>query len=292
MTAPVHYTSATAFRQAVEARLANLAQVEHTDIQRLRRQFAFDRLLGRLFREPAAPWALKGGYAMELRLAAARATRDIDLAFCRHLAGGGKSRNSRILELLQASASVDMDDYFSFLIGELIKGLDGAPYGGGRFPVEARMDGRPFARFHLDIGVGDAIMDPLEKVHGRDWLGFAGIPAAEFRAISREQQFAEKYHAYTMPRHDRENSRARDLVDMLLLIRRGRLHRVRTSGAIHLTFQHRHTHVLPVDVPPPPGNWEKPFAALCAECGLKVDFARAHTLLAKFISRLLRSDTP
>jgi hypothetical protein len=40
---------------------------------------SFDRLLARLFREEPAPWVLKGGYALELRFKAARATVDIDL---------------------------------------------------------------------------------------------------------------------------------------------------------------------------------------------------------------------
>jgi Nucleotidyl transferase AbiEii toxin, Type IV TA system len=64
------YASAAAFRVAL-------------DLQRVRRQAAFDRLLCRLFARPDAPWLLKGGYAMELRLKMARTTRDIDLALRR-----------------------------------------------------------------------------------------------------------------------------------------------------------------------------------------------------------------
>jgi uncharacterized membrane protein YciS (DUF1049 family) len=48
----------------------------------LRWQVALDRLLTRLFQvgQPLAlPWVLKGGYAMELRIKAARTTKDIDL---------------------------------------------------------------------------------------------------------------------------------------------------------------------------------------------------------------------
>jgi hypothetical protein len=68
---------------ALEDRLKKLAQEENVDLQRMRRQVAFDRLLCRLFREPAFPWLLKGGYAMELRLKTARTTRDIDLGLRR-----------------------------------------------------------------------------------------------------------------------------------------------------------------------------------------------------------------
>ena len=74
MKPPRHYASPTAFRTALEERLKRLAQKEGFDLQRLRRQVAFDRLLCRLFANPDAPWLLKGGYAMELRLKTARTT--------------------------------------------------------------------------------------------------------------------------------------------------------------------------------------------------------------------------
>ena len=67
----------------LESRLKNMAQEEGLDLQRLRRQAAFDRLLCRLFDQPDVPWLLKGGYAMELRLKTARTTRDIDPAIRR-----------------------------------------------------------------------------------------------------------------------------------------------------------------------------------------------------------------
>jgi hypothetical protein len=198
---PSSYTSATAFRQALEARLTKLAREEATDMQRLRRQVAFDRLLWRVFHASASPWALKGGYAMELRLQTTRTTKDIDLSWRGDVKAANKKDVAATLrEKLQEVASADLNDHFAFLIGEPIRHLDAAPYGGGRFPVEARMAGRVFARFHIDVGVGDAVLDPLEDILARDWLGFAGIPPRTFPSIGREQQFAEKLHAYTLPR--------------------------------------------------------------------------------------------
>ena len=60
------------------------------------------------------------------------------------------------------------------------------------------MDSRIFARFHLDAGIGDVIIQPVDIIECRDWLGFAGIATPGVRTISREQQFAEKLHAYTL----------------------------------------------------------------------------------------------
>jgi hypothetical protein len=279
------YATATAFRQALEAHLMTMARADNVDVQRLRRQVAFDRLLSRLFRDPAAPWALKGGYAMELRLAAARATRDIDLTV-QAAAGRPRMTKPALLAMLQAAAAHDLGDFFTFLVGEPVMDLDAAPYGGARFPVEARMDGRVFARFHLDAGVGDAIMGSADTVCGRDWLAFAGIRSAEFQAISREQQFAEKYHAYTLPRGSRPNSRVRDLLDMALLIGEGRLDPRRTAQALRATYAHRETHPFAADMPQPPQNWERPFAALAAECGWAGDMATAHASVHKFINAL------
>jgi hypothetical protein len=283
---PAKYETASAFRQALEARLMTLSRFEGVDIQRLRRQVSFDRLLARLFNHAAGTWALKGGYAMELRLATARTTRDIDLTLIQLIAGDEKERMERILEMLQAAAAIDLADAFIFLVGEPVLDLDAAPYGGGRFPVEARMDGRIFAKFHLDIGIGDIVMAPLDYVRSRNWLEFADIPAAAFPAISPEQQFAEKYHAYTLPRSGRENSRVRDLVDMLLLIRTATMKEEKITEALKLTFSRRGTHKFPEKTPPPPPSWAKPFAALAAECGLNEAIDSGFDALRKFIQSL------
>jgi hypothetical protein len=119
---------------------------------------------------------LKGGYAMELRIKAARTTKDIDLTMRSVFSSGGKKddrKNLAVLEKLQEAAA--FSDFFVYTIGEPISDLDAAPYGGARFPVEARVNGRVFVGFHLDVGIGDAVMEPLEVIEGRDWLGFAGI---------------------------------------------------------------------------------------------------------------------
>ena len=55
-------------------------------------------------------------------------------------------------------------------------------------------------------------------LEGRDWFGFAGLTRARVLAVSPEEQFAEKLHAYTLPREGRPNSRVKDLVDLILLI--------------------------------------------------------------------------
>lgn len=283
MKAERKFTDAPAFRQALEARLNDRAKCEGLDVQRLRRQVAFDRLLSRLFSGGCADWALKGGYAMELRIARARTTRDIDLALRRHIPADGESLNLQMMEMLQTAAAMDNGDFFAFTVGEPTMDVDGAPYGGARFPVECRMAGRAFVRFHVDVGAGDPVIEPLEEVRGLPWLDFAGIPPTICLAIPKEQQFAEKLHAYTLPRGERPNSRVRDLVDMMLLIRGG-LDAARLSSAIGKTFARRRTHDIPGGLPPPPAGWAEPFAELASECGLPTDIATGFGEVATFIA--------
>src|SRR5439155_9924176 len=135
------YASASAFRGALESRLKKRAQEEGLDVQRVRRQAASDRLLCRLFANQDAPWLLKGGYAMELRLKTARTTRDIDLAMRRlPVAEADWDANvSDVLETLREAGNLDLHDFFTFIFSETTQDLDAAPYGGARFPVDARL---------------------------------------------------------------------------------------------------------------------------------------------------------
>jgi hypothetical protein len=164
--------------------------------------------------------------------------------------------------------------------------LTAAPYGGARFPVEARMDKRIFAKFHLDAGVGDVVMRPLETIVCRDWLGFAGIESSRVVMIAREQQFAEKIHAYTLPRNS-ANSRVKDLVDLVLLIESGGLNQQRVLAALLLTFERRKTHDLPAHLVPPPADWQIPFEALAQECSLPTDIAGAFAQVQEFVEAVL-----
>jgi hypothetical protein len=282
------YATAVAFRRALEDRLQDIVGKENVDSQRLRRQVAFDRLLARLFKaaQPRAlTWVLKGGYAMELRIKAARTTKDIDLTMRSVFSSEEKKvdrKNMAVLEKLQEVAAFSSDDFFVYTIGEPIADLDAAPYGGTRFPVEARLDGRVFVGFHLDVGIGDAVMEPLEVIEGRDWLGFAGIASPSLYMIPREQQFAEKLHAYTLPRKGAVNSRVRDLVDMVLLIQSSTLTRNKVIEAIRVTFELRKTHRIPGTLPAPPADWQKPYEALARECGLSAQVEDAFEILRTF----------
>ncbi len=280
------YATAGAFRRALEERLKRASLTDQIDPNRLRRQVSFDRLLARLFREEPAPWVLKGGYALELRFKSARSTVDIDLTVQRvETTAASGDTNQVIRAMLQSAADISLGDWFEFTVGPASMDLTAAPYGGARYPVEARMDERTFARFHVDAGVGDVVMRPLETIVCRDWLGFAGIESSRVLMIAREQQFAEKIHAYTLPRNA-ANSRVKDLVDLALLIGSGQMDKRRILEALRLTFERRKTHDL-ASLVPPPADWQIPFQALAEECGLPTDVAAVFARAQEFVEEVL-----
>ena len=101
------FKSATDFRKSLEARLQLLATKTGEDLQRLRRKVAFDRFLARVFAQEKPEFYLKGGYAMELRVKAARATKDIDLTCIRRVRDPGHLLSHIILNDLQSFARID-----------------------------------------------------------------------------------------------------------------------------------------------------------------------------------------
>jgi len=276
------YSTAFAFRRALEDRLNAASKAEGVDLQRMRRQVAFDRLLVRLFDEGSPPWRLKGGYALELKLSIARTTRDLDLGLSSDALPG-----EELLEALQTAAARDAGDFFVYAIGAPIMELDGAPYGGSRHPVEVNLDGRLFARFHLDLGLGDIQREPYEWTEPRDWLGFAGIETGRFPSISREEHFAQKIHAYTLPRNERANTRVKDLVDLVLLIESAELDPVRLKRDIADTFRRRMTHPVPSGLDAPPDFWKPVFEKLAGECGIDRDIAAQFAKVRRFCEDVL-----
>ena len=279
------YKTAAAFRRALEDWLHIFAAQSNLELQRLRRKVAFNRFLARMFSDKTAGWVLKGGYSMELRLANARSTRDIDLSFRGKPATAGDKPEKFILGLLQKTAAIDLSDYFTFQIGQLQLELDAPVYGGARYPVHALIDSKLFIAFHVDVALGDYMPAELETAKEPDWLSFAGIETAEFYMIPSAVQFAEKLHSYTLPRAV-PNSRVRDLVDMVLLIKEGKVDKPNLKQTLAAVFTRRKTHELPTSLNAPPNTWAKPFQPMSASCGITEDISAAFALLNRFYSEL------
>src|SRR5687767_14700297 len=119
MVAQRQYATAGALRTALETRLLERSRRDAVDLHRLRRQVAFDRLLARMF-DASLPardsWALKGGYALEMRFHQARATKDLDLTVRAAAVSKGSPTDlaADLRERLQVATSVQLADFFVF----------------------------------------------------------------------------------------------------------------------------------------------------------------------------------
>ncbi|MFZ3385573.1 MAG: nucleotidyl transferase AbiEii/AbiGii toxin family protein [Candidatus Hydromicrobium sp.] len=276
------YNDAASFRRALEDRLKNIAYEQSIPLDRLRRRVTFDRFLARLFESssPDQQWLLKGGYALELRFhGLARTTKDIDFSIP-HMKNPNENT---IRELLQTEAKKDMSDWFQFYIGLPIREFNQTIYGGWRYPVEARVANRVFTKFHIDIGIGDAVISEAEWKKGDDILGFAGIKPICVAMLPVEQHFAEKIHAYSYPREKRPFSRIRDLVDLVLIIEQGLPDKKLVISAIEATFKLRNTHDMPQALEIPPDILEDSYARMAQDCGItKKTMLEAFSLLQDY----------
>jgi len=133
------YADAGAFRMALEQRLKDRAGGDGARLARDRKRVAFDRLLARLLTVAEGRWLLKGGFALDLRLAArARATKDIDIEW--------RAEEGELLDSLVDAADHDADDFFVFSIERA--GVPEDRLGGShRFRVTASLAGREFETF-------------------------------------------------------------------------------------------------------------------------------------------------
>ena len=203
---------------------------------------------------------LKGGLVLELRLARARTTKDIDLRMM------GSSDD--VLELLREAGRLDLGDHMLF---EVQPDADhpeiqneGMRYDSFRYRTECRLAGMIYSRpFGVDVAFGDPLVGEPDVVVADDILVFAGIAPPSLRLYPVVSHVAEKLHALSMPR-PRPNTRVRDLPDLALLAMTGPIEWTALRRAIEKTFEFRGTHPVPATVPPPPEFWEAPYAAMAA----------------------------
>ena len=114
------------------------------------------------------------------------------------------------------------------------------------------------------------MIEPLEVIKGEDWLGFARLHTKGIPVLSIEQHFAEKIHAYTLPRKGQFNSRVKDLIDMILLIRTKKIKTKKLREVIKQIFEQRGSHEMPDQLQAPPDEWEVPFLVLAKDCLLLI----------------------
>jgi predicted nucleotidyltransferase component of viral defense system len=281
----VKYETAEAFRAALEQRLKNEAEATGMALMRLRKRVAFERFLARLATSELSGWVLKGAFALELRLGLrTRTTKDIDL--------GRADDEEAATEHLIAATSVDLGDFFDFEVRRT-PALDAAAgFHAVRYTVRADLAGRPFEQFPVDVALSESSPIRAEPLFGANSLEFADVAALQLPVISLEQHVAEKLHAYTgtFGYDERESTRVKDLVDLVLIGELAEVDAKRLRHALAATFEQRARQPLPQAIPSPPSSWARPYAVLAREVGVAVDIEAGHAAAARLLDPVLRSE--
>jgi hypothetical protein len=256
------YGSGAAFRHALEDRLRVQGLQTGAPLGRLRKLVVFDRFPARLTHDRPDSWVVKGGLALQLRLGdRARTTKGIDVLLT--------TPTSDLHQSIVRAALLDLGDWFQFQVERPTDDLAVHDAGGVRLQVRGLLDGRRFEAFHIDVGQGEALLEPVDVLRTPALLAFAGIPPTLIPCYPLPQQVAEKAHAYTQPHPSGQSSRVKDLVDILLIARLGPIDARTLRQALETTFAGRRTHALPQRLPDPPAAWSAPFRRLAGEVGVE-----------------------
>lgn len=274
------YATPAAFRAAAEAKLRERARQLGIPAYVLRRQAGLERLAVRLTTVAPGRWAIKGGFALETRLGArARASVDLDAD---HLVGGGAARGD-----LQRAAVAETGDHFGFALTgteELRAGGVGLAV---RYRLESSLAGRLFEPLQVDVSI--AAPDPWDARPARrpGLLVELGLGPIEVWLVPLERQVAEKLHACTRTYESGGTTRARDLVDLLLVRDYEALDPVGMCEAIRAVFDRRATHAIPERFPAPPRDLAVPYRREAERVGVAPRIEDAHRLLAGWLDPVL-----
>ena len=259
---PSAYPDPHALRSAIADRLRPLARERSVQLTDLQRQFAYDRLLCRVFSHDPDRWVLKGGTAMLARHGSdARHTRDVDL-----LSRTGDLHEAE--QALRVAAGLDLDDYFAFTLSPGRRIAQGA--GALRVRVQADLGLREFARFHVDLvanltmtGAPDPVM-PLVPVQ------IPGLSGTNYMAYPLVDHIADKVHGL-LETHARASglsepsTRYRDLVDLAVFAHTASIDARELESAL-VSEAARRGIVLPRRVTvPTSGAWSQGYARIARD---------------------------
>jgi Nucleotidyl transferase AbiEii toxin, Type IV TA system len=294
------YVSAAAFRSALRDRLAALAKQQGTHgLGELQRQFAYDRLLARVFDGPDADrWILKGAGALLARLPDARHSRDLDLAYsARHQKteprqASAVAQEASVAEAvaeLTAAADRDLGDHFRFEITRTSPLQEQAL--GRRVDLVAYL-GTRYAAFHVDVVLGTAMTGPPEQFPPLIPLHIEGLVRPRYQLFPLVDHVADKvcatFQVHTRAGGQQPSTRVKDLVDLTLIastqtIDGAALRTAITVGAAHrrLTLPDRFS-VPDLDV------WRAGYPSKAREApGATPGFDDAVVLVGRFLDPIL-----
>ena len=275
----VPYATARAFDRALSDRIANAAESSHYGVAELRRQFAYGRLLARVFSHDSGRWVLKGATGLLVRMPGrARHSIDIDLFFTGEIADA--------LEALRDAAAVDLGDFFTFDIdrGAELAGVTA----GGQLRVATYLGDKVFEAFRVDIVVDAAMTGNPNSTPPIEPFQIPGLRSVEYRTYPIQDQIADKHAAMIDTYAGRPSTRYRDLVDLVLIATTQTVE----AGSLRtaLVSEHRRRATSPTaDMVLPSEDWYDGYRRLAAETpGFNhLDATEAIDIVNRFVGPVL-----
>lgn len=257
------YSTPDALRMALEQRLLTQSEDSGVGLDRLRRRVVFERVTSRIQRHEPGAWVLKGGMALEVRLGeAARLTKDADFGV-RTENLDGETLELRLLEALK----LDPDgDKFVLTAGRATRLMeDGGGQPTWRVKVAAGLAGRPFGAIQLDVSPRASELTHTDMIQLPNSLGFAEIKTPLVEVIGVNRHAAEKLHAICADYGHRENTRVRDLVDLVILQEHGLLDSGELASELIAVWLERDGGPPPARLPDLPAGWVHRYESQAAE---------------------------
>ncbi|MGO9789111.1 MAG: nucleotidyl transferase AbiEii/AbiGii toxin family protein [Solirubrobacteraceae bacterium] len=240
------YSSPVAFRSALTARLKTMAKISRWTMTQLQRQFAYDRLLERMYLTDQ-DWIVKGATALLARDIGVRGSLDIDVY--------RQAAHEEAEADLRAAAARDIGDWFRFDLGNA-QIMENATRG-VRIPVTAYVGATQWAKFHVDLVGSDVRMTGVpENVPALARVAMPDVEQHGYRAYPLVDHVADKIAAIFQRYGQTQtpSTRYRDLVDLVAIATSASVPADTQMAALHSELQRR-------DIPMP-GGFQVPDRAL------------------------------
>jgi len=250
----VPYGSARDFDRALNDRIANAAGSSPHGVAEIRRQFAYGRLLARLFVTQPKRWVLKGATGLLARLPQrARHSIDVDLYY--------EGELSAALSALRDAAEADLGDYFTFDVQR--RASLGGETAGTQARVTAYLGDKVFETFRVDVVVDRIMTAEPDLIPPIEPVEIPGLRTVEYRAHPIPDQIADKHAAMIDTYAGRPSTRYRDLVDLVLIATT----QVVSAVVLHraLVAEHRRRGVTPsLPFSLPSDEWRQGYRKIAA----------------------------
>ncbi len=137
-----------------------------------------------------------------------------------------------------------------------------------RVKVAVALAGRAFGALRLDVSPRAWELDATDVVQLPNALDFAGIGAPEIEIVDVNRHAAEKLHGMLKEFGERENTRVRDLVDLVILTEQGLVDPPALRAAVGCVWAEREGAEPPSRLPRLPAGWAGRYERVAGEQGL------------------------